>query len=269
MRFKRARLVLFIAVAALAAGLSLALSKDRNALWTIAHDKCVPDQVQNHDPAPCAVVDLGDSGGANNQDNGYVLLKDIRGVAQYLLIPTRKISGIESPEILKQDLPNYWAAAWTHRNLLEQKLLANNKFLGDNMIGLAINSQGARSQDQMHIHIDCLRPDVRDALAQHGSEIGASWVKLSFDLAGTRYYARRLTAADLKTQDPFKLLADGVPGAREAMGRQTLAMIGTQSPGKNDFVLLAAPGADESASAMHSEDVLDHSCAVTGDIVPN
>ena len=31
---------------------------DPDALWKIVHDKCVPDQEQNGDPAPCALVDL-------------------------------------------------------------------------------------------------------------------------------------------------------------------------------------------------------------------
>lgn len=242
-----------LAVVALAGFISLALCSNRDALWTIAHDKCVPDEIAHRDPAPCAVTDLTDG-----EADGYVVLKDIRGIAQHLLIPTRRISGIEAPEILDADLPNYWADAWAHRDLLGKRL---GHELAWDMVGLAINSQGARSQDQMHIHIDCLRPDVRDALAQHGADIGANWTKLSFGLAGDTYYARRLPAADLATHDPFKLLAE-LPGARQAMARQTLAMIGVTSSGKDDFVLLAAPGADESAGAMHSENVLDHSCAV-------
>jgi CDP-diacylglycerol pyrophosphatase len=241
-----------VAAAALAVFLSLALSKDRNVLWTITHDKCVADEIQNNDPAPCAVVDL-----SAGEADGYVLLKDIRGIAQYLLIPTRRISGIEAPEILDPDLPNYWAAAWSHRDLLGERL--GHEVAWD-MIGLAINSQAARSQDQLHIHIDCLRPDVRDALTAHAAEIGPNWTKLSFDLAGKYYYARRLAAADLATQDPFKLLAEGVAGAHDAMSKQTLAVIGVTSP-TTDFVLLAAPGAGDAAAA-HSEDVLDHSCAV-------
>lgn len=251
----KSRLILIpvVVAAALAAFLSLALSKDRNVLWKIAHDKCVANEIQNNNPAPCAIVDL-----SAGEADGYVLLKDIRGIAQYLLIPTRRISGIEAPEVLDADLPNYWASAWSHRDLLGQRL---GHELAWDKTALAINSQGGRSQDQMHIHMDCLRPDVRDALAAHAADIGMKWTKLAFNLAGTSYYARRLAAADLATQDPFKLLADGVPGARAAMGKQTLAMIGETSSGKDDFVLLAAPGPDD-AVAAHSEDVMDHSCAV-------
>jgi CDP-diacylglycerol pyrophosphatase len=249
----RLLIIPLIVVAALTAFWSLAHSKDRNVLWRIMHDKCVPDELQNHRPAPCAVVDLKDG-----EADGYVLLKDIRGIAQYLLIPTRQISGIEAPEVLDADLPNYWASAWAHRDLLGQRL---GHALAWDKTALAINSQGGRTQDQMHIHIDCVRPDVRDTLAMHAGEIGTNWTKLPFDLVGTSYYARRLAAADLATHDPFRLLANGVTGARQAMGKQTLAMIGVTSSGKNGFVLLAAPGGADVADE-HSEDVMDHSCAI-------
>ena len=45
-----------------------------DALWKIVHDKCLPNEEQYGEPAPCAVVDLddGDAG-------GYVVLKDRDG----------------------------------------------------------------------------------------------------------------------------------------------------------------------------------------------
>ncbi|HZM08527.1 MAG TPA: CDP-diacylglycerol diphosphatase, partial [Methylocella sp.] len=38
------------------------------------------------------------------------------------------------------------------------------KELPRDAINMAINTAGSRSQDQLHIHIDCIRPDVRKAL---------------------------------------------------------------------------------------------------------
>jgi CDP-diacylglycerol pyrophosphatase len=69
---------------------------DADALWTIVHDQCVPHEQRNGAPAPCALVDL--SGGENP---GYAVLKDINGATQFLLIPTMRITGIESPEVLE------------------------------------------------------------------------------------------------------------------------------------------------------------------------
>src|SRR3954454_19568514 len=104
---------------------------DPSALWHIVHGQCEPHEEGSHDPSPCAVVDL--SGG---MAKGYALLKDIRGIAQYLLIPTAHIGGIEDPAILAPDAVNYWQVAWEARSLVEQRL--NTKLARDD-VSLAIN----------------------------------------------------------------------------------------------------------------------------------
>ena len=226
----------------------------RDALWKIMHDRCVPDEQAHGNPAPCARVDL--DGGL---DKGYVILKDRVGVAQYLLIATRKIAGIESPDILAAGSPNYWVEAWQNRTYVSA---AAKHDLAWDRIGLAINSQPARSQDQFHIHIDCLQPDVRASLAAHGGEIGTAWAELPFDLHGGHYFARRLAAAELAS-DPFTLLASGVAGAAQHMGEETLVVAGVSfGVGRNGFVLLASRAAP--GHPAHGEDLLDHSCALAG-----
>lgn len=233
------------------AAYSLNVSTDRNALWRIAHERCVRDEMQHHDPKPCAKVDLG-----GGEAKGYVILKDIRGKTQFLLIPTRKISGIESPAALAADLPNYFADAWANRSFVEARA---GHALAWNAMGLAINAASARSQDQMHIHIDCVREDVRDALAKHQDEIAAQWAELPFDLAGRRYVARRLSQNELAAQDPFKLVAE-LSAAKSDMAEETLAMLGVTFGKDDGFVLLASHA--ESGHGGHSEDLLDHSCAL-------
>jgi CDP-diacylglycerol pyrophosphatase len=214
----------------------------------------VPDQLAHHNPAPCALVDL--KGG---EARGYVILKDLRGIAQFLLIPTRRIAGIESADLLALDAPNYWAAAWESRRFMAARL---KRDLAWDKVGLAINSSLARSQNQLHIHIDCVRPDVRSALAARIGEIGTAWAPLSFDLAGHRYFGRRLAAPDLAQQNPFKLLADGLPSARENMGQESLAVVGVVlAPGENGFVLLARRGDPAKGAGAHAEELLDLRCA--------
>ncbi|MFL5335471.1 MAG: CDP-diacylglycerol diphosphatase [Geminicoccaceae bacterium] len=58
-------------------------TSDPDALWKIVHGRCVPNQRLHGDPSPCTMVEL--RGGVAR---GYAVLKDRRGVAQYLLIPT-------------------------------------------------------------------------------------------------------------------------------------------------------------------------------------
>jgi CDP-diacylglycerol pyrophosphatase len=241
----------FLLVGFLALAASCLAASDRDALWKVTHDQCVPDERAHGNPTPCVRVDLDDG-----PNKGYVILKDRVGVAQYLLIATRKISGIESPDLLAPSSPNYWAEAWQNRAYVSA---AAKHDLASDEIGLAINSQPARSQDQFHIHIDCLQPDVRALLAAHGTEIATTWAELPFDLRGEHYFARRL--ADIASEDPFKLLAGGVAGAAQHMSEETLVVAGASfAPGQNGFVLLAAratPG-----HPAHGEDLLDHGCTL-------
>jgi CDP-diacylglycerol pyrophosphatase len=196
---------------------------DPDALWKLVHDKCVPGQEQKGDPVPCALVDLreGDA-------KGYVVLKDLGGATQYLLIPTARVAGIESALLLAPEAPNYFADAWRERSYTER---AAQDPLPRQALSLAINSAFGRSQNQLHIHIDCIRADVRAVLQRQLAVIGDSWGPLSEPLAGHHYRAMRVLADALDGANPFKLLADGVPGARMAMGEQTLVVVGTEFAG--------------------------------------
>ena len=86
----RASIGLGLAVAACLAAVA-ARAADPDALWKIVHDKCAVNT------APCSFIDPA---------KGYALLKDRDGDTQYLLIPTLKVTGIESPSILAPDAPN-------------------------------------------------------------------------------------------------------------------------------------------------------------------
>jgi CDP-diacylglycerol pyrophosphatase len=202
-------------------------------------------------PAPCSAVNL---------KAGYAVLKDIRGATQMLLIPTDRISGIESPKLLAPQSPNYWQAAWSERRLFEQR--AGRSAPRDD-VGLAINSAYGRSQDQLHIHIDCVRPQVKAALKAHEAEIGTRWAPLDVPLAGRRYHALRLMGEDLGARDPFKLLAEGDADARADMGRETLVVIGEVfAGGQPGFVLLSDRADLISLDEGHGEALLDHECKV-------
>ena len=177
-----------------------------NALWHVVHDLCVTDMKISGLPAPCVAVDL---------KGGYAVLKDIRGQTELLLIPTRRITGIESPNLLEPGGPNYWQAAWQARDLFEKRV---GRPVPREDVALAINSIYGRTQDQLHIHIDCVRPDVARALKADQSAIGLRWSALRVKFSGHRYRVRRLRGADLGARDPFLLLADGDPRARADMG---------------------------------------------------
>ena len=233
---------------------------DPDALWKIVHGRCVPDQQLNNDPAPCASVSL--SGG---EAQGHAILKDIRGATQFLLIPTGRVAGIESPAILAPDAPNYFAAAWAARPVMEAVL---HHPLPQDDVSLAINSPRARTQEQLHIHIDCLRADVVAALHANAAAIGPAWAPLPTPLDNHPYRARWLPEAALAASNPFKLLAADVGAA--AMPQQTLMLAGAMSAdGQPGFVLLADHVDPATGDRAGAEELQDHDCAVAHPGPPN
>jgi CDP-diacylglycerol pyrophosphatase len=228
---------------------------DPDALWKLVHDGCVPDQQQKGDPAPCVLVDLrqGDA-------KGYAVLKDRVGATQYLLIPTARVPGIESPLLLAPEAPNYFADAWRERGYTER---AAQRPLPRQAISLAINSAFGRSQNQLHIHIDCVRTDVRAALQRELPVIGDSWAPLPEPLAGHPYRAMRVLAETLDDTEPFRLLADGIPGARAAMGEQTLVVVGAEfAAGSPGFIILTDRVNLADGDRASGEELQDHDCAL-------
>lgn len=228
-----------------------ACAADPDALWKIVHGRCVPDQTLNNNPAPCVAVSL-----AGGEAQGHVILKDINGAYQHLLIPTAKVAGIESPEILAPGAPNYFYAAWAAREAMDAPL---KRFPPRDWVSLAINSPHGRSQNQLHIHIDCLRADVLSAVKAASGGLGEDWTPLP--LLGHAYRARWLADDALATENPFKLLAASV-GA-EAMPDETLVVAGAVSAdGKPGFVLLADRFDPATGDRASGEELQDHDCGV-------
>ncbi len=248
-RFRPTWLAAAIGFVALAAPLSA--SADPNVLWNIVHGKCVPDERAKGDPAPCLAVRL---------KSGYAVLKDNSGATQVLVIPTAKVTGIEDPKVLAAAAPNYFAFAWTARSYVDG--FAKQTLPRDELT-LAVNSIDGRTQNQLHIHVDCIRAAVRTALAADLASVGPSWAPIDLGIAGRHYEAMSLTGDDFAGRNPFKLLADGDPAAKADMKLETLVVAPVTLPdGKPGFILLA-DRADPSAGDYGSgEELQDHSCGI-------
>jgi CDP-diacylglycerol pyrophosphatase len=224
------------------------------ALWTIVHGKCVRDEQASGKPDPCAQVDL-----AGGVDHGWALLKDLHGVAQYLLMPTIDITGIEDPRVIAPGAPNYFAVAWRDRTFVEAKF---GKPIPREDLGVSVNSLYGRSQDLLHLHIDCLSPETAAALAADTPKVGPRWTRTPLTLHGHPYYAMRLAGAD-PAADPFRLLAEGVPGAAKSMGAWTLVMAAVRLPGgAPGFILLAGRADPRHGDFASGEELQDHDCAI-------
>ncbi len=224
------------------------------ALWHIVHDLCVTDKKASGHSAPCARVNL---------KGGYAVIRDLGRPSQYLLVPTHRIDGIESPQLQSPDSPNYWAAAWSARDLVARRL---GHAVDRPDIGLAINSVDGRTQNQLHIHIDCIQAGVLRTLADHQDEIGPRWATFGYPLAGVLYRARWVDGADLDGHDPFKLLAAEDPAAHDDMAHEALAVIGAFRPdGSPGFILLSDHGDASQIHVAVGEALMDHACkAATG-----
>jgi CDP-diacylglycerol pyrophosphatase len=230
---------------------------DPSALWKIINGKCVPHEQAERDPAPCSSVNLSEG-----VDRGYAVLKDLDGVAQFLLIPTARISGIEDPKILEKSAPNYWDAAWRARYFVEDR--AQTPLPRDGL-ALAINSPYGRTQDQLHIHIDCINPEVRRILAANLDKISAVWAPFPIKLAGQSYRAIRINHETLDGVNPFRILAEGDPSTGGDISKHTLVLVGeTFADGSNGFVLLDDKANLSAGDRASGEELEDHACAIAG-----
>jgi CDP-diacylglycerol pyrophosphatase len=221
-------------------------AKHPNALWRVVHDLCLRDQRLIGRPTPCLSV---------NRAGGFAVVPDPERRTQVLLVPTRRISGIESPELLDPGGPNYWQAAWDARRFVARRA---RRPVSRDQIALAINSARSRSQNQLHIHVECVAPTVRAALRARERHIGFVWTPFGQPLEGRFWKVRRLWGPDLGDRDPFRLLARGDHAARAHMGDEALVVVGAVfADGAPGFYLLSS--AD---GAALGERLLDHRCGV-------
>jgi CDP-diacylglycerol pyrophosphatase len=239
-----------VALALLAAGGPV--RADALALWRIVHGQCVPSFLARHDPAPCQVVRL-----AGGEPAGYAVLKDLEGATQFLLIPTRRVTGIEDAALLAPGSANYFAAAWREIGLVSARAHAELK---RDDLSLAVNAVAGRSQDQLHIHMDCVRADVRAALHRLAGGIGSSWAPLPGPVGGRSWRAMRIDGETLDGANPFALLASGAGGE---MGRHTLVVVGMVfAGGVPGFVLLDGSSDVLRGDFGNGESLQDHQCRV-------
>lgn len=236
------------ALAAAAAPAAAAPDPSRDVLWA-ALKTCVLAKRLANRTFPCLSVDLGDG-----DRPGSAVLRAPGEPTHSVVMPTDTVPGLEAPVLRGPRGAAYWRAALAARPLVSDVLKGR---LTPAEVGLAVNSARGRSQDQLHIHLDCLRPSVLKAIRAHGRQVRHTWGRFPVPLAGDHYYALRVPEAEAAQFNPFAALHT-LPGARPDLHRTSFAALATP-PGDPEpgYILLAyrAP----SASA---EDVMDHSCTV-------
>jgi CDP-diacylglycerol pyrophosphatase len=221
----------------------------RSALRQIVQDQCVLNWQEHHKPAPCERVFLADP---KDGSSGYAVIAAPGGGAHYLLVPTRAMAGIESSELLDPDAPNYFAEAWHARGLI-------GAFVGHDVprtvVGLAVGIAQSRTQDQFHVHIECLQQDTFKALRASAENVVDVWSPIT--IGGSTFQALRIMADGLDASNLFELLSTLNSDALHHMGNYTLVVAGMQFKSGSGFVVLAGTGPS-------GEILLDSTCAVAG-----
>ncbi|VED10185.1 CDP-diacylglycerol pyrophosphatase [Escherichia coli] len=129
--------LVMIVIAVVAAGMGYwkLTGEESDTLRKIVLEECLPNQQQNQNPSPCAEV---------KPNAGYVILKDLNGPLQYLLMPTYRINGTESPLLTDPSTPNFFWLAWQARDFMSKKY---GQSVPDRAVSLAINSRTGRTQN--------------------------------------------------------------------------------------------------------------------------
>jgi CDP-diacylglycerol pyrophosphatase len=211
----------------------------RDALWSVVR-ACQLAKATLGIPTPC--IDIRSS----SDGFSVAILRAPFTGAHFLVVPLSKISGIEALELRGPAGGAYLSAAWMARGELH-----NGADIKDwDSVGMAINSARNRSQDQLHIHVDCLTAQARASFKTLLS-IDDRWKLLSNGL-----WARVVRTEDMRVPNPFAKLLDGLPPGRDSLAAVNLGIAGVQFlNGTHGFVLLTS-------KTMSFERILDASCGV-------
>ena len=218
---------------------------NRDLLW-VTVQICVAAKKTTGIALPCLNVDLGSG------DRPGTALLHVPGTRTHLvLMPTEDISGLESPRLLASGGASLFKAAVDARSRL---VAASGGQLHLSDLGVAINSSRARSQDHLHLHVDCVGAPIRAALDRFGPAPD-TWTWLPGRVEERRYLVRKIGPEEIGTFNPFAALRGYLPRP-EIILQSSLALIPARSETQDGFYLLA-----DVRPNSYAEILLDHTCA--------
>jgi CDP-diacylglycerol pyrophosphatase len=182
---------------------------DPNALWKAvkvcaAQSKSIP---------PCMF---------HSKSGRFVVIRDNAPskTAAYLIVPTDRVTGIESPSVFVPPFLDFWQYGWDEA--MRYVEVAPEK------TGLAINSIVGRDQNQLHIHLSCVNAPVIAELAK--AKITGQWHAKPFLTINNLTYNARKVGSLSGSNSPFNLVAQ-IPAAKRNMKDQTIAVVGAKGGG--------------------------------------
>ena len=224
----------------------------RDTLWRV-EQTCILNRQATGASFPCLDVDL-----SRGLRDGVAVLRAPFRQTHVVTMPTARIVGIEGSQLVAPDGRNYPQAAWDARRFVQAD--ARRPLAWDD-VGLAVNSRMTRSQDQLHIHVDCVDAALKPMLkARFATVPKDAWAEGVFTIERQVYWARRIEGPSLEGINLFRLIRE-IPAIGRDPGLAILAVIGMSEGGHDGFLLLA--GRSEPKRGLKqstSEDLLDHSC---------
>ncbi|TXM99783.1 CDP-diacylglycerol diphosphatase [Methylobacterium sp. WL103] len=245
----RCILPLLIVMAAVPAPARAAGDPSRDVLWA-ALKTCVLAKTVANRTFPCLDVDLGDK-----ERPGTAVLRAPGEPTHVVVLPTVTVAGLEAPALRGTIGAAYWRAALAARHFVSDPLKGRVPVAE---VGLAVNSARGRSQDQLHIHLDCMKPRVLASLKAHAHAIRGTWAPFPIPLVGDRYLAMRVPAAEADRFNPFTALAR-LPGRRDLRETSFAAVATAAGDSEPGFYVLAYRAPRASA-----EDLMVHTCSAYG-----
>jgi CDP-diacylglycerol pyrophosphatase len=167
--------VWLLAVLLLATGNAAGAQSRRDILWNIVNNCLARDAAQRAQDCRAPRQSLSAALPCNRSTDvwdeapeAFVAFRDIKMCAcpenhhfiHGLALPFAKVRGVEDPR--RPD--GIWAFAW---NVALEKIGTADK----QSIGLAVNPEYGRTQDQLHVHIVRLRPDYLRRIAAHPEQV--------------------------------------------------------------------------------------------------
>ncbi|WP_342109208.1 CDP-diacylglycerol diphosphatase [Methylobacterium sp. SI9] len=220
----------------------------RDVLW-VALQGCVLAKKAAGRSFPCLSVDLGDA-----VRPGTAVLRAPGEPTHTVVMPTDNVSGIEAPVLQGPRGVAYWKAALDARHFVTDALKDRLPIAA---VGLEVNSVDGRSQDQLHIHLDCMRRSVMAALKAHGSAVGETWAPFPVPLADDDYLALRVPADAVERFNPFEALSR-VPGWRGRLHDVSFAAVAADPDDPASGMIVLAYRMPEASA----EELMDHECRV-------
>ena len=225
----------------------------RGLLWRVVQT-CLASHYVTGGAFPCLAVET-----ANGTEGGYAVLRAPLDGRHVIVTPTVRTIGIEADRLRAADAPDYFRDAWSIRHFVTDGLTRQPS---REDLAMAVNSRLGRSQDQLHIHVDCVRPAVKQALQRQAASLSLDrWTQIAVLPHAPRYWALPVRSEDLAGVNVFTLVAKGLAVDPRRMDDMTVVVAGSDNihdrPG---FIVLARQRVANSVDEAHGEALLNHSC---------